>query len=651
MPPAAQSFVFHNCGRKSRDEELTSKTQQPGAMSTLRIQPSCRKSFSMGHLCDKFGLTEIRSSRGRHADAEGTRFNPIHTSSKTDNSTPLFAKPLKSLSKLEHLQTGSFASYNTPKVEKWRSAQDMFTQYNIDKPVGWLSDAEALSLSGDGNASPRSYCRYCHVCSTATWAPTFCSSCGHRLCQKCVCEVPGVTAQAHANFSHHPSPAIPRDEPQYLFATKSDVESTQTLHRGRSRRRSASKSRKEDHMGPGQRQRPNIRTDCSWRVTDDNEIESKSPEIFECRKTQTTWSAQDNPLRQAQKGMKLDQVSLSTKRRDECDDPMCRATHTGHYPYRHSVSCSKHGSEQSRRLTDLASASHQHDTSNADMPEKKPESDVNAPLSEGDTVHRHHSAGFHGRHHIVEHLSSAVGHRAHQHLEENNNEEGSKAVSSKTSIEPFTKAQPTSQITPFQWTQESVPQGHPRRSEVYVRPEGQPKHLGTRATPSASDCRSQNAEVTEGTHEAGRVAVEGERRQMRDDLNLPFRDHDAPKRRLASTPPWLKEPTKQAADATSRLRRVNSKSQEINGQEHDFLSETSVENWKGYGTTRSGNAHTGKQPSASRHLSRSSHELIKVFAPSPPAALHMTQNQDTSGWPNPHDQHRVQSRADDKKKS
>jgi hypothetical protein len=646
MPPAAQLFVFHNCGRKGGNEEFTSTARQPGARSTLRIQPSCRKSFSMGHLCDKFGLTEIQSPGGRHADAEGTRFNPIHMPSKTDNSATLFANPQKSLSKSEYLQMNSSASYTTPKVEKWRSAQDMFTQYNIDKPVGWLSDVEALSLSGDGNASPRSFCRYCHVCSTATWAPTFCSSCGHRLCQKCVCEVPGGTAQAHANFSHHPSPAM--EGPQYLFTTKSDVGSTQTVHRERLRRRSASKSREENHLGPAKPQPPTVRADCSWRVTDDNDSESRSPEIFECRKTQTTWSAWDNPLHEDKREKKLEQASLNTGTRNECDDPMCRATHTGHYPYRHSVSCSKHGSEQSRKLTDRVSASHQHETSHTDMPEKKSESDVNAPLPEGDTVHRHHSARFHSHHHIVEHLSSAVSHRAYQHMGENNNKKGSRTVSSKTSIEPLAKAQPTSQIASFQWTQDSVPQGHPRRPEVYVRTEGQPEHSGNRATPSALDYRSQDAEVTEGTYEAGKVAVEGKKRQTRDDSSLSFGDHDTPRRRLASTPPWLKEPTKHAADATSRLHHVNSKGQEAHAQEHDFNWEASASNWKRHQTARSGNAHAGKHPS-SLHHSRSSHELIRASAPSPPIALHVTQHQDTPGWLNPHDQHHIQSR-DDKEK-
>lgn len=68
-----------------------------------------------------------------------------------------------------------------------------------------------MSLSGDRNASPRRFCRVCHVCSALTSSPTHCSACGHRLCEQCVCEVPGNSVQGHRDFPHQPSPTEKRD--------------------------------------------------------------------------------------------------------------------------------------------------------------------------------------------------------------------------------------------------------------------------------------------------------------------------------------------------------------------------------------------------------------------------------------------------------
>jgi hypothetical protein len=96
-------------------------------------------------------------------------------------------------------------------LKRRKSARDLFEQYGIARPTGWLSDEEDLSLSGDRNASPRRFCRICHVCSALTASPTHCSACGHRLCEQCVCEVSGNSVQGHREFSQQHSPANKRD--------------------------------------------------------------------------------------------------------------------------------------------------------------------------------------------------------------------------------------------------------------------------------------------------------------------------------------------------------------------------------------------------------------------------------------------------------
>jgi hypothetical protein len=110
-----------------------------------------------------------------------------------------------------------------------QSARELFDQHGIVRPPGWLSedDEEDTGLSGDGTASPREVCRVCHMCSARVWSTRYCSACGHRLCKRCLCEVPSNTLKLHEDFSHHPEQTISLDENMGLDHEHStDVSST-----------------------------------------------------------------------------------------------------------------------------------------------------------------------------------------------------------------------------------------------------------------------------------------------------------------------------------------------------------------------------------------------------------------------------------------
>ena len=103
----------------------------------------------------------------------------------------------------------SILSESSGSEARRESARELFDQYGIVRPPGWLSDeGDDAGASRDGNASPREKCRICHMCSGRVWSSRYCSACGHRLCNRCLCEVPGNAPKLHEDFTHHPERTI-----------------------------------------------------------------------------------------------------------------------------------------------------------------------------------------------------------------------------------------------------------------------------------------------------------------------------------------------------------------------------------------------------------------------------------------------------------
>ncbi|KAJ8127199.1 hypothetical protein O1611_g6437 [Lasiodiplodia mahajangana] len=312
---------------------------------------------------------------------------------------------------------------------------------------------------------------------------------------------------------------------------------------------SATGDQNQGHMEIRHRPSSNFRSDSSWLRTNkqhgDNmampEISApikrdhsrKGKEQFDKVQSQLTPVAKVNPFilnDKKGKGQEAEKsLTIRSMSRMECEDPMCRATHTGHYPFRHSVSCSKHGSEHSRRALDLSS------TSNRPPPVgvfQGPHSDTNLPSGHLHDVHRHHSASFHSNDHIAEHLSSAVGHNVYHLLKGPNPPDH---------------------------------QQHITASERTIR--------------DATDTMS------------GEAPIHGEQREIQSESNPSRRDNIPPRLRLVSTPSWLRNPTKGSADAIAPLHHIDTKNHEIHDHDHGYLSNIAIhphdDHSRGHGPSRS----------------------------------------------------------------
>ncbi|KAI2630513.1 hypothetical protein GGS21DRAFT_205403 [Xylaria nigripes] len=372
---------------------------------------------------------EILSSDGQRVydKVKETHSNPPHTQlSLADPGVQTHRIPILSHKQQQVLPLKSFISHDTPEIEKWQSARDIFMQYDISRPSGWLSETDDLSLSGDGNASPRSFYRYCHICSTPTWAPTHCSSCGHRFCEKCMFE-PSIDTQANANLSYHSNITTAGDESQYASAFRSIVGSIPSSRKRAQTPHPAPHGPNHCRMST-QHQPSQHYEEHNWQKTDDKfGEETTSSEVsgstMRSLSHRNRGQSEGNLTRLITKTPLFNDKKVNEQgvrhgvsaNRVECDDSICRATHTGHYPFRHAASCSRHGSEQNKQEFEHGFTSNvPARTEVAD----NPDSDSTYYLSDGQVLHRPRSSDFLDKSEISEHVSSGVDHRAYNVLDD-----------------------------------------------------------------------------------------------------------------------------------------------------------------------------------------------------------------------------------------
>ncbi|KAI1502315.1 hypothetical protein F5X99DRAFT_427470 [Biscogniauxia marginata] len=566
-----------------------------------------------------------------------------------------------------------------------RPAQKSF-DYSNDEVPEWLPVEEDLSLLLDGNATPQRFCRICHVCSARTWPSTHCNFCGHQICQRCVCKVSESTEGAHVNFSHHPSPAIQTQRTyeggcatahsgNHSHVTQQSSTLRQRYHLEKATEEAfKSEETRQERSSTAAAQRP-----CA------------QSEHIHTTHNQRTCSIQQNPFLIADKEARA--------RAAECDDPTCRATHDGHYPFRHSE-------ESAQELPTAIPL-----TPSSESKPVKSKSRKAAPDSGNDTIHRHHSAGFHNTHHIIEHLSAAIGHDAHDHLKNTHGKPPSQTViapsesSSRANIEPLRQLEPLTHIQP-----DVVPPGHPRHDVHRVSVNDTRNHPGPRLNNRAAEATTirerhleTNASASQlktAAHTASKdrtdIPQRHDHRQIssaygRDDVHTPtqlphrikhtkpihfaetkgsgtmkgsppngsFQEtnkvpelssrsreeygklvnstftegvtHDGqpkeytPKGRLLSPPSWLQHPRREAADATARLRHIDTRSHGCLEHNHGYLSNIAVEDFNRKKLTRSKSSihdyETTRNPRS--RFANLNHDFQRVAAPSPSTALHL----------------------------
>ncbi|KAK7951735.1 uncharacterized protein PG986_007463 [Apiospora aurea] len=570
-PPVASTLAVPDrrqleCLESLDDEGVPDGTGQRSALRHVKSSPQHLGVSQSSVVQHDHSFVELKSPRNKHGDAHAiTRDRRRGHNCKLDLSECSACGPrvtgLRGSFSIEQIRNQPTSGQPVPDqsamgtvVNHRRSARELFEQYGVARPSGWLSDEEDLILSGDRNASPRRFCRICHICSARTWSPRACSACGHRFCERCLCEVSEDSEETHVRFSHHPSRTIKEGGAKYRPPPLTTPESqsrrqqtSQVLHtevKSQSHQQSAgsrhtvwyeAQSEKPDRIpvqaassGLGHRHNASEAAQSpSASETNKQSMASVGTERNPLRphlradtlRSHPTWSVKQNPFliadREAKSkasepgaagnGAKARQsrnVAESAVRHTthtgasgdedaECENPACRATHEGHRPFRHSVFCALYRSSQDedvytspRGLVVEQSQQTNGGISKSRLAEQ-PSSAVEALHSRHDTIHRHHSPGFHGPHHIAEHLALAVGHNLRRSQSNSAGKatgqsvveeivKGSEVRESRAEsteqyatkqLEPLTQVQATTKVDSFRYTEEPLPHGHPPSEE------------------------------------------------------------------------------------------------------------------------------------------------------------------------------------------
>ncbi|KAI1769561.1 hypothetical protein GGR53DRAFT_473081 [Hypoxylon sp. FL1150] len=617
----------------------------------------------------------------------------------------------------------SRASSLGTQAEQQRFARELFEQHGIRRPSGWFSD-EDLPISGDRTAEPRRPCRICHVCSSRTWSEAYCLSCNHRLCGQCPCETPQSTTRGRTSFSHHPGrtgvigeshdvqpklrtthvhqrisrPASMvgnnQAAQQMTVPRISHVHSHGNFH-SKSRLESRGSNRLTHQHSMPAVMAPSLRRLDSSRGPAIRPI-SLNPFVIADRATE---DPAPEPCIAEQSAIQESGYSItsqlhthgsshgSSATHSECSNPMCRATHDGHYPYRHSIICALHRSE--------ASVPHSITRS----PNSQSARDKSVGL-EG-TVRRHPRTSFHGHHHLVEHLAGEISHGIHEHHTHPVVESVEEQISpgpSATKLEvqhhegymPITPVQQLRRVGSLRDNQRiETPSHHnhgkypKRNSDIEHDPERSTLDINQSRKQSSHVEQSEPSSVTDMRHELKHSSHERQAHMAYDVLSqrresdhiqpqhsgqryrdrLTTYDHTVdrlktlkgqlsrriskepvnaiaqsnspiPKGRVLSPPPWLKAPSKQAGDARSRLRHVNTKIPRY--PSNVCAAEERSKSSRGP-PRRSIRESTEK-------LGLESQVLPRISAPSPTTAWHVTQHQRPESWIGDSSEH-VRSRA------
>ncbi|KAI1464780.1 uncharacterized protein F4812DRAFT_467024 [Daldinia caldariorum] len=453
-------------------------------------------------------------------------------------------------SRASSASTFSQNSYPATEAEKRQSARELFEQHGIRRPPGWFSDDEDLSLLGDRTAGPRRFCRICHVCSTRTWSQTHCLSCRHRLCEKCLCEVPTSTEKEHKAFSHnHSHVTTKQDNAQYTRQTlltpeagrlsRKKSRSSNRTSNNRSAQSTALYQSSHTHaqgndaaeLQPGTWKRVDNKTAQLATLATDNHASRRldsPPESSSIRSIkQNPFVVDDKEKAEPTTGCRVPESSgvrhyhcQISDMKIECDDPMCRATHAGYYPYRHSITCALHRSEEAersagsaRRLLVSNKAAIAHPTN------PQPRKDTLQRLD--DIAHRRHLTGPQTSYHISEHIAGDTSHGT-RHLHSNRagqlvNEAGYGA---------------RDKCQEFRSTETEYASHTDRGHDI------------------AGEYAAENREAPRRTDTSNTARAKQTKCDIKSRTSLP-------KSRVFSPPSWLQAPSKEAGDARSRLRHID----------------------------------------------------------------------------------------------
>ncbi|KAK1462154.1 hypothetical protein CMEL01_14121 [Colletotrichum melonis] len=218
----------------------------------------------------------------------------------------------------------SYGTDMTTSTIRKRHARDIFAEFGISRPSGWLSDDEEEDFSRhrDGtNSIPRHVLNTCHSCGAEVTSRTFCSTCGHAVCPQCASEIPDDgsidfehTESSHRNAvtsQHHISKVI-----EEHIRSSSSLETTET----------SKKNQRAPATSVNLNENPFILADRMTKIT------TAEPQITDM----TVGAGQASRLSDCVPR----QTDLNTaETHGDYGNPRCNATHAGHHSGRHSIAC------------------------------------------------------------------------------------------------------------------------------------------------------------------------------------------------------------------------------------------------------------------------------------------------------------------------
>ncbi|KAF7554758.1 hypothetical protein G7046_g6725 [Stylonectria norvegica] len=278
-------------------------------------------------------------------------------------SIPEFSVPLSS--------SGNNSESSTSTARR-QDALEIFEQYGISRPAGWLSEDDTANATPNDPAQTREF-RVCHSCGETLNSRKYCPHCGHDACLKCKSELPGdearpgnITKTAHENHTvtvehttTHSTHETIKQEQDHTHSTRVTILTTEhqgesSLENGsetpkarrpvgntylqRSKRAEAPKSKTQPKPAALKHDVPRAVKHNIFMMAD------KKAKPIATAPGQVTRDILVKPpapeLSDEVRGRQLRRSSSGSQSQGQCSNPECRATHAGHHPFRHSISCS-----------------------------------------------------------------------------------------------------------------------------------------------------------------------------------------------------------------------------------------------------------------------------------------------------------------------
>ncbi|KAL0777157.1 hypothetical protein CaCOL14_006675 [Colletotrichum acutatum] len=309
------------------------------------------------------------------------RARPSRTRSRPPKMPAASISASSSTQKPRHFSNNSVSSIQsygtdmTTSTIRKRHARDIFAEFGIPRPSGWLSDDEEEDFSRhrDGtNSIPRHVLNTCHSCGAEVTSRTFCSTCGHAVCPQCASEIPDDgsidfehTWSSHRNAvtsQHHTSKVT-----EEHIRSSSSLETTET-----------SKKNQRAPATVNLNENPFILADRMTKIT------TVEPQITDM----TVGAGQASRLSDCVPR----QTDLNTaETHGDYGNPRCNATHAGHHPGRHSIAC----------------IDNQQSSANMDESEPlRPHLPLDDPVQNKVDQMYHHAEDLRRAQHIMEHLAT-----------------------------------------------------------------------------------------------------------------------------------------------------------------------------------------------------------------------------------------------------